>query len=571
MKALRFYKEVEADAKAMGGKAWWEAERLLGKNDLFYLLVRLLRRVDLNKDWLFDRIREVQAEPNGRLDLWFREAGKTSIISFGLSIFDLIRDPEVTIGIFSHSIGISKALLRQIKYEFEANDWLKYVYSDVLWQNPHKESPRWSEDGIVVKRKGNPKEASVEAWGLVEGTPIGRHFVIRVYDDTVVPASVTTPEQIKKTTDAWDLSQSLGVQAEKGGRVRYIGTRYHLSDTYSEIIRRGAAVPRIYAATHNGRVDGKPVLFSEEEWNTRVKNTRMAILASQYLQNPMAEEGASFRTDWLRAYEIRPRTLNVYILADPSRGRSSDSDNTAIAVIGIAAGGSKFLLDGVRHRMTLSQRWTALRTLYHKWKRQKGVQHIAVGYERYGAQSDDEYFQEQMRLEARRGIDDAHFAIQELNWPRDGTQSKRERVERLEPDFRNGRFFLPLPVFADVQVEDGGRLVNKKAMATWRVDRDPDSKTFGTILYEPSRGLTKRQMQAVEGGSADLLATAIRARDQDGHLYDLSVSFMEEFATFPFGALKDLVDAASRVYDMEPVEPSVMDKADTEPPVFFDS
>jgi hypothetical protein len=36
----------------------------------------------------------------------------------------------------------------------------------VLWADPVKESPKWSEDeGIVVKRKGNPKEATVEAWG----------------------------------------------------------------------------------------------------------------------------------------------------------------------------------------------------------------------------------------------------------------------------------------------------------------------------------------------------------------------------------------------------------------------
>jgi len=38
------------------------------------------------------------------------------------------------------------------------------------WQNPQKESPKWSEDdGLIVKRKGNPRESMREAWGLANG------------------------------------------------------------------------------------------------------------------------------------------------------------------------------------------------------------------------------------------------------------------------------------------------------------------------------------------------------------------------------------------------------------------
>jgi hypothetical protein len=325
------------------------------------------------------------------------------------------------------------------------------------------------------------------------------------------------------------------------------------------MLSRGAVKPRIYPATHNGRFDGRPVLFSQAEWDDRLKKTSRATIAAQMLQNPMADEAATFRTEWLRSYEVRPRTLNVYIMADPSRGRSATSDNTAIAVVGISANGSKFLLDGVCHRMTLSQRWVALRNLYRKWSRAKGTQHIAVGYERYGAQSDDEYFAEQMDIDARRGEPLAHFTIDTLSWTRDGTESKRERVERLEPDFRNSRFFLPLPLWRDSQP------------MVWTINRDPDSRTFGEIEYRPAGGLTSAQMDAMEGGSADLVAKAIRAVDQEGRIYDVTSHFMEEYQFFPFGEFKDLIDATSRIYDMDPIPPTTSVQRLTDAPVYHDA
>jgi hypothetical protein len=523
-------------------------------------MVRLLRREDINRDWLFERCREIESARDGYLDIWAREHGKSSLITFGLTIQDILRDAEITVGLFSHTRPIAKAFLGQIKREFEDNIYLKALYSDVLWEEPHKQAPKWSEDGgLIVRRQGNPKEATVEAWGLVDGQPTGRHFRLRVYDDVVTRESVTTPEQIDKTTKAWELSDNLGIQSEHGGAARHIGTRYSLHDSYSAMIERGAVTVRMYPATHNGKFDGRPVLFSDDEWARRLRTQSRSTVAAQLLQNPMADEDAVFRTEWLRPYDVRPRTLNVYVMCDPSRGRSATSDNTAIAVIGVASSGAKFFLDGLCHRMTLSQRWTNLKTLYRRWARMKGVQHIAVGYERYGAQSDDEYFREQMDIDAKKGIANAHFTIDELNWPRDGTESKRERVERLEPDFRNGRFFLPWA------------LLRNGKPTIWSVDSDPESKTFRDIMYRDVGGLSKAQMAAVEGGSADLIAKAIKAVDQDNRVYDVTAHFIAEYESFPFGQWKDLVDATSRVYDMEPRGPVIANQAMTEPPVYWDS
>jgi hypothetical protein len=169
---------------------------------------------------------KVEKDPDGHLDLWAREHYKSTIITFAGAIQEILRNPEITIGIFSHTAPHAKKFLSQVKGELETNTRFQALFPDVLYARPDKESPLWSvEKGIVVKRKSNPKEATVEAHGLVDGQPIGAHFQLLIYDDVVVPASVSTPEQVKKTTDMHALSDNLGARGADG--MKRSGTSAH--------------------------------------------------------------------------------------------------------------------------------------------------------------------------------------------------------------------------------------------------------------------------------------------------------------------------------------------------------
>lgn len=512
---------------------------LLGCNDRFFLLSSLMNRPDVSHPWLYYRCREVESDPDDYLDLWAREHYKSTIITFAGIIQEVLCDPEVTVGIFSHTKALGEEFLSQIKQELENNELLKLAYPDVLYDAPHKQSPRWSVDGgLVVKRKTNPKEATVEAWGLTKGMPTGKHFALRVYDDIVTKDSVTNPEMVKKTTESWELSDNLGAGE---GRKWHIGTRYSFNDTYGVIFERGALTPRLYPATDNGRLDGTPVLISEKRWKEK-KNLQRSTVSAQMLQNPIAGNENMFKPQWFRPYEVRPSVLNVYILGDPSKGKSATSDRTAIAVVGIDMHGNKYLLDGFRHRMPQSERWLKLKFLHQKWTKMPGVQMVRVGWERYGQQTDDEYFNERMRLEKYS------FEIVELAWPQDGTKSKKDRVERLEPDFRMGRFFLPAIVR-----EKGKGPRGESADCLWTIN--VDKSHMETRLIE--NGKLPREMQKmVTGGKGYLVAKAISRIDEDRNPYDLTRCLIEEMMFFPFAPKDDLVDAASRIYDMEPISPS---------------
>ena len=515
---------------------------LLALNDLFYLLVAMCGRRDAIHPWLFDRVREVEAEPNDHLDLWARGHYKSTIITFALTIQDVLDNPELTFGIFSYSRQTAQKFLSQIMQELTRNENLKTCFPDVLWWSPEREAPRWSLDkGILLKRRSNPKEATIEAWGLVEGQPTGVHFARLVFDDMIEQRNVTSPEQIQKATEAWELSDNLGVG--DGTIKRYVGTRYLLGDTYQTMIDRKVVKVRLHPATHNGREDGKPVYLSQATWDKKRIEQR-STLAAQMLQNPAAGKQAMFEAAWFRFYEIRPVTLNVYIMMDPSRGRTARSDRTAIAVIGIDAQGNKYLLDGARHRMKLSERWDMLLMLYRKWRDVLGVQMIRVGYERYGQQSDDEYFQERMRQLPEEAD---QFALEELAWPHEGSNSKKDRVQRLQPDFELGKFFLP-PIIRHPENEIGE--------AYWRYN-EADQK----IDYLPTQGRLTRLMRAMEAqGQKFRIPKAIVRRDEEGNIYDVTHALMQEMIVFPFGSHDDLVDAASRIYDMQPAVPVSLDR-----------
>jgi hypothetical protein len=494
------------------------AVRALCLEDRYYLLVKVFGREDLLHPWLYARCREVERNPDGYLDIYGREHYKSTIITYAGVIQELLRDPNITVGIFSHTKSIARAFLRQIKVELESNNILKLLFPNILYNNPDKESPMWSLDaGIIVQRTTNAKEATVEAWGLVDGQPTSKHFGLLVYDDVVTRESVGTPEQTQKTTEAWELSDNLGAV---GGRKWMTGTRYSFADTYDAIIKRGAVKPRIYPATADGTITGKPVLFDQKTWDEKVIAQGESTISCQMLANPLAGHMRMFDVSDVQVYEVRPETLAVYIMVDPARSKKQDSDKTAMMVVGVDYSNNKYLLDGFNHKMDLMERWQKTAMLYQKWKTATGVQAVYVGYESFGAQADLDYFREQQKLTSIR------FDIQELAWPREGGGAKTDRVQRLGPDLRSHKFFLPY---------------------------ETDEKNYTSAQRRMLQGYTYR------------IASRIRRKDENGDIYDLSEQLKMQIHYFPFGGKVDAIDATSRIYDMNPMAPTYREQRYHEP------
>lgn len=501
--ALHFYKHVLGEAALNGLDALREAQRQLAQTDLFFLLVFVMNRSDINRKWLFERCREVQLEPNEVLDLWAREHYKSTIITVGMTLLDVINNPEITVGIFSHSKGIADEFLIQIKNELENNPLFHELWPEIFFKEPHKQAQQWSiEKGLVVNRKSNPKESTIESHGLVKGMPTGKHFDLRVYDDVVTMESVSTPAQIQKTTTALQMSVNLGAE---GGTFRFIGTRYHLFDTYRTLIDTGEIKSRVRPATHNGKIDGKAVLMSEESLRSKKILQGSYVFSSQMLLNPVADASMGFDKRWLRFddvdYETAMRSLFRFIIVDPAGGKErKNNDYTTMMVFGYGLDKKYRLLDMRRDRMRLPVRQKTLFELHQQWRPK------VVAYEEYGMQADIEHMNEIMVRDVYE------FEITPIG----GSMRKELRILRLVPYFENDF----------KSIEDGG-------------SGQPQSRI--------------------------ILPHSCNQLDYENKARDLVKDFVEqEYLAFPVLKHDDMLDCMARIPDLEAM--GLIELPNIEPP-----
>lgn len=412
--------------------------------DVFFMCYFGMNRRDINRQTKPFLIRACKAvdegPPSGTLDLWARGHYKSTIITQGKSLQDVLGDPEHRLGIFSHTRPSAKGFLRPIKHALETNKVLRWVFSDVIWENPRREAPIWSlDDGLVLKRPSESNTANFEAWGLVDGMPTGKHFSIRVYDDVITEHTVTTPEMMRKAEDSFRLSNNLSDGKYQWERT--VGTIYANGDFYSkarEDYEKGVVDWHIrempwYDVTTFAKSGVKvPVLLTKEQIDEKYIKQGPRIFACQMELNPFAEGQAEFQRSWLQYYGVLPKKMKIWILVDPANEKKKDSDMTAIVVVGKDEFKNRYVLDIVRDRLNLYERWTELVRMKRKWKK------AVVYYERYGKDADISYYKEKMK---DSGV---NFRINEMG----GRASKKDRIRRLIPIAKAGWLYLPMePIY----------------------------------------------------------------------------------------------------------------------------
>ena len=88
---------------------------------------------------------------------------------------------------------------------------------------------------------------------------------------------------------------------------------------------------------------------------------------------------------------------------------------------------------------------------------------------------------------------------------------------------------------------------------------------MGQIVFTRMRGLTKAQQRCEMTAQKHRIVVALQRRDENGDIYDLTRAFIDEMVRHPFGPHDDLIDATSRIYDIDPQAPVAYEAQSTEP------
>lgn len=345
--------------------------RTAALQDLWFLLYFVMKHRLANHPFVVEMCKEIQAETGDSVEMYARDHMKTSVITVGRTVQKVLQNPDRRIGIFSATRPLAVKIQNLIKTVFELPT-LQRSFPDILWKDPYKEAPKWTEapeGGLIVKRAGLYKEATISAWGLIEGMPTGDHYTDMVFDD-IVTADHQSPEITEKIKEQFDAALNIGT---RDCQITVVGTPYRHDDVLRYIEEKkdpNTDEPifkvRRKPATENGDYTGRAV-FLPERTLTKKRAGNRYIFNCQQLVNPTPQGTGKLNHNFLQIISKRelPKALWRFMLVDPSgdQGRRRDraADAWAMGVFGVepsrdARGHSKtILIDGLIKEMDLDE------------------------------------------------------------------------------------------------------------------------------------------------------------------------------------------------------------------------
>lgn len=402
---------------------------IIGGGDPFY-----------DNDFMYRLCLNIQKYKWGRIWVMAREHCKTTMITQISSIWEVIKNPKATFGIFSYKKPMAKKILKAIKTLIEGNNMLKVIWPDIFWANPTdkfeirpdgtKIDFAWSTESLQLKQSSGGMDMTFEAHGIAGSSATGSHFSNLILDDCETLDNVSTPEAINSRYEEMMMAVNTGKTASLN--LCFVGTFYAKEDAYSRIIKEGAVQEAIIQPCYDE--DGIPIYYTEEELiEKRKKMGSQVAWATQMLCDPSMSSQNAFDENWLRIWEPDERNLkglNIYTFVDPASDKvSKKHDYTVMITAGINHLGQILVLDIVRDKLRFEDKFSALIRIYKRF-------HPAqVFYEETAMASDTAHLTREMQK--------TNNFIPILPYSPIGLGSKSSRIEKLLFEFSEGNIYIP--------------------------------------------------------------------------------------------------------------------------------
>jgi phage terminase large subunit-like protein len=363
-----------------------------------------------------------------------RDHYKSVLNTIALPLWEVCKDPNITIAVLSFQRDKSISQLMSVKQIAEQNELLKAAWSDIFFAKK-QDANKWNlYSGLYVKRTSTVKEATFSAWGLIENSPVSMHFDVLIVDDPVTIDNSATTEQIEKVKAAYRMLAGLGTRRV---RIRTITTRYDVNDISADILKDGrykkVIIPGEVDKDGNGKIGGIPVFKTREELDNIREDFGDAFYCGQILQDPTASNERGLDLEWLTYYDTLPSNLTYYLLCDPAGKKHKTSDSTVMAIIGCSPQRQFYLVDMIRDKLDVYERFQMLKDLYMKHDP------YDCYYEVQALNSDLEVFDREMEREK------FYFLISKFS--SNVNDSKRKRIMALGALMRKRNFLIPRELY----------------------------------------------------------------------------------------------------------------------------
>lgn len=368
---------------------------------------------------------------------------KSSIVTCGFVIQNILKNPNIRILIGNGVWDISRKFLDEIKAQLEMSQ-LKYLFGEF-------QSTRWNADEIIVKQRNMPvREPTIMTTG-VEAEQTGGHYDLIILDDLTGLQNSQTPEQREKTKRF--RRSMINLLDPKKGMLVEIGTRWHLDDTFNDIFEKERKYYEIMvrSVVEKGKDGISRLIFPKKfakkfdpirkDWTDVEDATCMDYIdhlkasmpldefSAQYENNPFSSENQLFKPEMFKYWNERPEGLHVVMCVDLAISQARSADYTAIVVCGMDKEWKLYVLDYIRgHWSKPSEIVDNMFQMRSKWKPH------TIGMETNG-------FQRLLKLACEEGMRNRkeYFSISEINTGPEN--SKEERIKVLEPFYRRGDMY----------------------------------------------------------------------------------------------------------------------------------
>lgn len=338
---------------------------------------------------------------DNQLTLLPRDHQKSAMIAYRVAWW-ITRQPEATVLYVSATADLAEKQLKFIK-DILTSDIYRFYWPEMVNKNENMRE-RWAVDEICVdhpRRKAEGiRDATVKAVGLTANTT-GLHCTVAVLDDIVVPGNAYT--QLGREQTRGFYSQLSSIETT-GAKEWVVGTRYHPSDVYRdmidmrefffdetteedieravyEVFERQVEKTGEFLWPKQRRSDGRTFGFDAKELaRKKAKYLDVTQFFAQYYNNPNSPETASIDSGKFQYYNreslrnlngdwyLGDKLLLVYAAIDFAYSVSARADYTAIVTIGLDDQGFIYVLDIDRFKTNkISEMYERVARCYRKW------------------------------------------------------------------------------------------------------------------------------------------------------------------------------------------------------------